>query len=110
MRDDVFIDPAYGFPRSGYARRLGPEPLEHSDVLRRVSRQWTCWQGRIPQLGSPQRTLQQTRTHRGTAHEGKYKLFSEYPVIYDIDGLVQKRRNSRALAMELRLSCINPSI
>ena len=27
-----------------------------------------------------------------------------------IDGLVQERRNSIALAMELRLSCINPSI
>ena len=26
------------------------------------------------------------------------------------DGLVQERRNSSALAMELRLSCINPSI
>ena len=25
-----------------------------------------------------------------------------------IDGLVQERRNSSALAMELRLSCINP--
>ena len=25
-------------------------------------------------------------------------------------GLVQERRNSSALAMELRLSCINPSI
>ena len=27
-----------------------------------------------------------------------------------IEGLVQKRRNSSALAMELRLSCTNPSI
>ena len=27
-----------------------------------------------------------------------------------IDGLVQERRNSSALAMELRLSSINPSI
>ena len=27
-----------------------------------------------------------------------------------IDGLMQERRNSSALAMELRLSCINPSI
>ena len=31
-------------------------------------------------------------------------------VIHYIDGLVQKRRNSSALTMELRLSCINPSI
>ena len=29
---------------------------------------------------------------------------------YDIDGLVQERRNSSALAMELRLSCTNPSV
>ena len=27
-----------------------------------------------------------------------------------IDGLVQERRNSRALAMELRVSCTNPLI
>ena len=27
-----------------------------------------------------------------------------------IDGLVQERRNSNALAMELRISCDNPSI
>ena len=27
---------------------------------------------------------------------------------YHIDGLVQERRNSIALAMEFRLSCINP--
>ena len=30
--------------------------------------------------------------------------------IYHIDGLVQERRHSSALAMELSLSCINPSI
>ena len=29
---------------------------------------------------------------------------------YHSDGLVQERRNSSALAMELRLSCTNPSI
>ena len=28
-----------------------------------------------------------------------------HPVRYHIDGLVQERRNSSALAMELRLSC-----
>ena len=28
----------------------------------------------------------------------------------DIDGLVQERRNSSAIAMELRLSCTNPSL
>ena len=30
--------------------------------------------------------------------------------LYHIDGLVQERRNSSALAMELCLSCTNPSI
>ena len=29
---------------------------------------------------------------------------------HDIDGLVQERRNSIATALELRLSCTNPSI
>ena len=29
---------------------------------------------------------------------------------FHIDGLAQERRSSSALAMELRLSCINPSI
>ena len=29
---------------------------------------------------------------------------------FQIDGLMQKRRNSSALAMELRLLCIKPSI
>ena len=28
---------------------------------------------------------------------------------HQLDGLVQERRNSSVLAMELRLSCINPS-
>ena len=31
-------------------------------------------------------------------------------MILHIDGLMQERRNSGVLAMELRLSCINPSI
>ena len=40
-----------------------------------------------------------------------YDKVGDY-VCYDsqIDGLVQERRNSSALAMELRLSCTNPSI
>ena len=33
-----------------------------------------------------------------------------YEIWYDIDGLVQERRNSSVLAMELHLSCTNPSI
>ena len=37
-------------------------------------------------------------------------FFSIWPSLSHIDGLVQERRNSSALAMELRLSCINPSI
>ena len=38
----------------------------------------------------------------GGSHRGSDKHY--------INGLVQERRNSSALAMELRLSCINPSI
>ena len=34
---------------------------------------------------------------------------SSTPDTYHIDGLVQERQNSSVLAMELRLSCINPS-
>ena len=34
----------------------------------------------------------------------------EVVVLNYIDGLMHERRNSIALAMELRLSCINPSI
>ena len=34
-------------------------------------------------------------------------MCSQHPYI---DGFVQERRNSSALAMELRLSCTNPSI
>ena len=36
--------------------------------------------------------------------------YGEHLTIIDIDGLLQERRNSSALAMELRLSCTNPSI
>ena len=35
--------------------------------------------------------------------------YNSWDVLY-IDGLVQERRNSSAIAMELRLSCTNPSI
>ena len=36
--------------------------------------------------------------------------FNYLECIYDIDRLVQERRNSSANALELRLFCINPSI
>ena len=35
---------------------------------------------------------------------------NQWDLLAHINGLVQERRNSSALAMELRLSCINPSI
>ena len=47
---------------------------------------------------------------------GKHKLQFHYLKLFhisfnfNIDGLVQERRNSSALAMELHLSCTNPSI
>ena len=37
-------------------------------------------------------------------------LLLECNSMYYIDGLVQERRNSSALAMEFRLSCTNPLI
>ena len=36
--------------------------------------------------------------------------FSQRGPVMHIDGLVQERRNSSALAMELHLSCTNPPI
>ena len=44
-------------------------------------------------------------------HENAWQTanFSAHLFIY-IDGLMQERRNSIAKALELRLSCINPSI
>ena len=32
------------------------------------------------------------------------------PLYVDVDGLVQERHNSSVIAMEIRLSCTNPSI
>ena len=45
----------------------------------------------------------------------KYTIFNEITIrshfyIIKIDGLMQERRNSIANALELCLSCINPSI
>ena len=44
--------------------------------------------------------------HAISNHDTDYSIYMSY----NIDGLVQGRRNSSALAMELCLSCINPSI
>ena len=42
---------------------------------------------------------------------GLYEIIYIYSKQYsNIDGLMQERRNSIAEALELRLSCINPSI
>ena len=43
-------------------------------------------------------------------HVSKMSLAQHQLRSQDIDRLVQERRNSSALAMELRFSCINPSI
>ena len=43
-------------------------------------------------------------------HPAQAELLCRYVyAIYHVDGLVQERRNCNALAMELRLSCTNPS-
>ena len=41
--------------------------------------------------------------------EAPYKVWYQNMILH-IDGLVQERRNSIANALELRLSCTNPSI
>ena len=46
---------------------------------------------------------------KATANIPMFFLFLTFQN-YHIDGLMQERRNSSALAMELRLSCLNPSI
>ena len=40
---------------------------------------------------------------------GYFPLSGSNAVLHRIDGLVQERRKSNALAMELRISCTNPS-
>ena len=40
----------------------------------------------------------------------KIGIHGQLYIILYIDGLMQERHNSSALAMELRLSCTNPSI
>ena len=60
--------------------------------------------------------LSHTHTHTHT-HTHWWCMYSSVAcrtqvnlVCVHIDGLLQERRNSSALAMELRLSCTNPSI
>ena len=55
--------------------------------------------------GAKQETHQTAYFTCGTVHRPQHLLLWQY-----IDGLAQERRNSSALAMELRLSCTNPSI
>ena len=52
------------------------------------------------------------RLHSSLCHWGicRHAAISSCHWSVYIDGLMQERRNSSALAMELRLSCINPSI
>ena len=47
----------------------------------------------------------QVKASHWDVNNGNYELFRPH-----IDGLVQERRNSSALAMELRLSCAKASI
>ena len=43
--------------------------------------------------------------------DSKIDMLQQKSLLFEhIDGLMQERRNSSALAMKLRLSCINPSI
>ena len=60
---------------------------------------YQCWQKSMPPYGftRPQRVK--------LSHPDKEHIM----YTLQIDGLMQERRNSSALAMELRLSCINPS-
>ena len=66
----------------------------------------TLWRWCYESLTCPRRVLVSFRELNSMIWISKnYRL-----EIFHIDGLVQERRNSSALAMELRLSCTNPSI
>ena len=55
-------------------------------------------------LEIPQSCFESSIYRHNTALEAAHHRF-----LLDIDGLMQKRRNPSALAMELRLFCIKPS-
>ena len=62
---------------------------------------WWCW------IATPSTTPHSLPRHR--SHPLSFILRSPHKRWGKIDGLVQERCNSSALAMELRLSCTNPS-
>ena len=55
---------------------------------------------------NPEAVIFSTSAEYKTASSTK---LNQHTLEYELDELVQERRNSSALAMELRLSCINPS-
>ena len=59
------------------------------------------------QLDKLERATQVWRPH-GPLHSAQHSSHFITPQL-PVDGLMQERRNSSALAMELRLTCINPS-
>ena len=67
-------------------------PLLWCQVTRPLMSLWSLWRDVMTNATMP-------------PHWRSGVAYSDYP-----DGLVQEGRNSSALAMELRLSCINPSI
>ena len=93
--------------------RMRPCPYRLNSVFI-ISRTYSCW----PCLKSkvrrwkPERVLFSSNSRMGltlsTCHHWKYSNLY-YKTLSDIDGLVQERRNSIANALELRLSCTNPS-
>ena len=82
-------------------------------------RPWGRYRGRSPptcnNTQTPQWTWWNRESHRGHPFQYYVRPFPVQVHMYHhgkdikIDGLVQERRNSSALAMELRLSCTNPS-
>ena len=83
---------------------------------KRLSKQSRGWWFETPSRslwrhcnGVIQTKLTTTKLCVYTVHT-KHTYNSRYGMHQYIDGLAQERRNSSALAMELRLSCINPSI
>ena len=96
-------------------------PLSTNGNSNTKEMRYSCWIYHIPgdnmmhvdpqpHSSSATDTLPWHCGQKSTVHQGCVICLS-YPFSYVyLDGLVQERRNSSALAMELRLSCPNPLI
>ena len=107
-----------------YRTRLGRSSRQDCQVLmeiytvivRSMVTSMLCWRwlNRMQSSSVPRRLAEGVWKREGMSSWAASRLVGSYMqsriVSWHIDGLVQERRNPSALAMELRLSCTNPSI